>query len=64
MPFFSLMKYFKVYLELMANLLKTLNFLRTRMIEDDQVRLCSVAFSEKPCSPCTFLKMILLGYMS
>lgn len=37
MAFFSLMKYFKVHLELMANLLQTLNFLRTRMMEDEQV---------------------------
>jgi hypothetical protein len=48
MAFFSLMKYFEVHLDLMANLLQTLNFLRTRMMEDEQVRLCSVAFSEKP----------------
>jgi hypothetical protein len=61
MAFFSLMKYFEVHLELMANLLQTLNFLRTRMMEDEQVILCSVAFS---VAHAPFLKIILLGYTS
>ena len=45
MAFFSPMKFFEVHLDLMANLLQTLNFLRTWIMEDEQVRLSSVAFN-------------------
>lgn len=40
------MKFFEVHLDLMANLLQTLNFLRTRMMEDEQVSLFSSSLQE------------------